>query len=871
MTTRSRGDDPAGHATCSTLLPGQVARPDPARRRPGQGRRRHRPHDRRRRDARPRRRDRLRQVDRGPLDPAAGQARPAARSSSTARTSPSSPARQLVPVRRKTQMIFQDPYNALNPRHTVGAIISAPFEVQGVKPQGGVKAAVQDLMERVGLNPEHYNRYPNEFSGGQRQRIGIARAVALRPKLIVCDEPVSALDVSIQAQIINLLDDLQDEFGIAYLFVAHDLSVVRQISDRVAVMYLGHIVEMAPRKTHLHAAAAPVHPLAALGGARPGPGASAAARRASCSRATCPARSTRRPAACSTRAASRRQERVLPIEVPPLSSVGPDHEVACHFAEESRPAAGQRRRRRPRRRGGRRTRPVTAASRSRTVALRDPRRRPGGPSPRVLLRARADRSGSPSPRSRPRLGRARRRTSRATTSCSTRRASAGADLVVFPELGPDRLPAPGPRRRGRDAARRPAPGRAGRGDARACRPSSRSSRSRPTTGCSSRPRCSRTARSGTSTASSSCRPTACSTSGGSSPPATCCGRCRRGSGVGPRDRRSARTSGTWPCRSCWPSTAPRSSSTSRRRRAATSPPPTRSASGTATSWRTLMRTYAQLTTSFVVFCNRVGVDESISFWGGSEVIAPTGAAVFSAPLYDEGLFTRRHRPRPTSAASGSALPLLRDERPELQVRELARIVAERAGLAPDSTADPAPSRASTWPRRAGRDPIGFGDARRARPPRPIAARTDDRRGRAGAGDAEPPFELPDELAIDTDVARRVIGEFIRGQLRAGRLRAGGPRPVGRHRLGARRVPRGRGDRRRAAAVRADAVPHVVAGVARPTPRRSSPPSAARASSSTSARWSTATSTTRRRRGRERRCGAATSWPGCGWPCCTTSR
>lgn len=155
--------------------------------------------------------------------------------------------KELVPLRSRMQMIFQDPFSSLNPRHTVGSIIGAPYAVQKIKPAGGVKQAVQETMERVGLNPEHYNRYPNEFSGGQRQRIGIARAVTLRPKFIVCDEPVSALDVSIQAQVINLLQDLQDEFGIAYLFVAHDLSVVRQISDRVAVMYLGHIVEQAPR------------------------------------------------------------------------------------------------------------------------------------------------------------------------------------------------------------------------------------------------------------------------------------------------------------------------------------------------------------------------------------------------------------------------------------------------------------------------------------------------------------------------------------------------------------------------------------------------------------------------------------------------
>ena len=151
---------------------------------------------------------------------------------------------QMRPFRRDMQMIFQDPYGSLNPRRRVGSIIGDPFSVHGIGEGGERKRRVQELMELVGLNPEHYNRFPAEFSGGQRQRIGVARALALRPKLIVCDEPVSALDVSIQAQIINLLADLQDEFNLTYIFIAHDLSVVQHVSDRVAVMYLGTVAEL---------------------------------------------------------------------------------------------------------------------------------------------------------------------------------------------------------------------------------------------------------------------------------------------------------------------------------------------------------------------------------------------------------------------------------------------------------------------------------------------------------------------------------------------------------------------------------------------------------------------------------------------------
>ncbi|WP_042389997.1 ABC transporter ATP-binding protein [Streptacidiphilus melanogenes] len=242
---------------------------------------------------------------------------------------------QVRPFRRRMQMIFQDPYGSLNPRRRVGSIIGDPFAIHGEGARDERKPRVQELMELVGLNPEHYNRFPAEFSGGQRQRIGVARALALKPSLIVADEPVSALDVSIQAQILNLLEDLQREFGLTYVFISHDLSVVRHVSDRIAVMYLGQVVELAASE-ELHGR--PRHPYtnALLSAASVADPDQAAARQRIVLAGDVPS-PIAPPTGCRFHPRCPKAQEICVQQTPPLLAAAGDpdaHLTACHFPVE---------------------------------------------------------------------------------------------------------------------------------------------------------------------------------------------------------------------------------------------------------------------------------------------------------------------------------------------------------------------------------------------------------------------------------------------------------------------------------------------------------------------------------------------------------
>ncbi|UIR20256.1 dipeptide ABC transporter ATP-binding protein [Streptomyces spinosirectus] len=246
--------------------------------------------------------------------------------------------KDLAPIRSQIQMIFQDPYSSLNPRQTVGKIISGPMEINGINPEGGREKRVRELLEIVGLNPEHYNRFPHEFSGGQRQRIGVARALALEPKLIVADEPVSALDVSIQAQVVNLLQEVQRELGIAFLFIAHDLAVVRHFSHRVAVMYLGKIIEVGdrasiyarPRHPYTHALLSAVPEVNLSEAEDAGP-------RERIRLAGDVPSPIAPPSGCRFRTRCWKAQDKCATEEPPLVQLSGNHEghlTACHFPEE---------------------------------------------------------------------------------------------------------------------------------------------------------------------------------------------------------------------------------------------------------------------------------------------------------------------------------------------------------------------------------------------------------------------------------------------------------------------------------------------------------------------------------------------------------
>jgi oligopeptide/dipeptide ABC transporter ATP-binding protein len=240
--------------------------------------------------------------------------------------------RRMRPLRREIQMIFQDPIGSLNPRRRVGSIIGDPYAIHGLAAGTERKRRVQELMERVGLNPEHYNRFPAEFSGGQRQRIGVARALAFQPKLIICDEPVSALDVSIQAQVINLLADLQADFGLTYIFIAHDLSVVRHVSNSIGVMYLGKVTEVAPADELF---TVPRHPYSgALLSAVPVPNPDESDQRKQIILAGDVPSPIAPPSGCRFHPRCPKAAPVCVAEDPPLEprlGDGPDHQAACHL------------------------------------------------------------------------------------------------------------------------------------------------------------------------------------------------------------------------------------------------------------------------------------------------------------------------------------------------------------------------------------------------------------------------------------------------------------------------------------------------------------------------------------------------------------